>query len=114
MKYNNKILGLILARSGSKGIKQKNISKLCGKPLIAWTINSALKSKNLTDVILGTDSAIITKIGKKFGADVPFIKPLKFLKDKSPSVDAIEHAKNGYEKREKIMNLSSYWNPHLL
>ena len=92
MKYNNNILGLILARSGSKGIKQKNISKLCGKPLIAWTINSALKSKRLTDVILSTDSTTIAKIGKKFGADVPFIRPLKFSKDKSPSIDAIEHA----------------------
>ena len=101
MKYNNKILGLILARSGSKGIKQKNISKLCGKPLMAWTINSALKSKRLTDVILGTDSAIITKIGKKFGADVPFIRPLKFSKDKSPSIDAIEHAIKWLRKKGK-------------
>ncbi len=101
MKYNNKILGLILARSGSKGIKQKNISKLCGKPLIAWTINSALKSKRLTDVILSTDSATIAKIGKKFGADVPFIRPLKFSKDKSPSIDAIEHAIKWLRKKGK-------------
>lgn len=101
MKYNNNILGLILARSGSKGIKQKNISKLCGKPLIAWTINSALKSKNLTDVILSTDSATIAKIGKKFGADVPFIRPLKFSKDKSPSIDAIEHAIKWLRKKGK-------------
>ena len=101
MKYNNNILGLILARSGSKGIKQKNISKLCGKPLIAWTINSALKSKRLTDVILSTDSATIAKIGKKFGADVPFIRPLKFSKDKSPSIDAIEHAIKWLRKKGK-------------
>ncbi len=101
MKYNNNILGLILARSGSKGIKQKNISKLCGKPLIAWTINSALKSKRLTDVILSTDSTTIAKIGKKFGADVPFIRPLKFSKDKSPSIDAIEHAIKWLRKKGK-------------
>ena len=92
MKYNNKILGLILARGGSKGIKQKNITKLCGQPLIAWTINSALKSKILTDLILSTDSAKIAKIGKKLGADVPFIRPSKFAKDNTPSVDAIVHA----------------------
>jgi CMP-N-acetylneuraminic acid synthetase len=101
LKYNNNILGLILARSGSKGIKQKNISKLCGKPLIAWTINSALKSKRLTDVILSTDSTTIAKIGKKFGADVPFIRPLKFSKDKSPSIDAIEHAIKWLRKKGK-------------
>jgi len=91
-KFNNKILGLILARSRSKGIKQKNIVKLCGKPLVAWTINSALKSKLLTDVILSTDSIKIAEIGKKFGVKVPFLRPSKYAKDDTPSVDAIEHA----------------------
>ena len=100
-KFNSKILGLILARGRSKGIKQKNITKLCGKPLIAWTINSALKSKRLTDIVLSTDSIKIAKIGKKFGADVPFIRPLKFSKDKSPSIDAIEHAIKWLRKKGK-------------
>ena len=100
-KFNNKILGIILARGGSKGIKQKNIVKLCGKPLIAWTINSALKSKKLTDVILSTDSTKIAKIGKKFGVEVPFIRPLKYAKDKSSSVEAIEHAIKWLKQRKK-------------
>ena len=101
MKYNNKILGLILARGGSKGIKYKNITKLCGKPLIAWTINSALKSKSLTDVILSTDSTEIAKVGKKFGVSVPFIRPSRFANDTSSSIDAIEHAIKWLKRKGK-------------
>jgi CMP-N,N'-diacetyllegionaminic acid synthase len=89
---SNKVLGLILARGGSKGFKNKNIANLSGKPLIAWTIRSALKSKKITDVVLSTDSAKIAMIAKKFGAQVPFLRPKHLAKDNSPSVDAIEHA----------------------
>ena len=97
-KSNNKILGLILARGGSKGIKQKNIIKLCGKPLIAWTINSALKSRKLTDIVLSTDSPKIAKIGKKFGVQVPFLRPSKYAKDNTSSVEAVKHAIEWLEK----------------
>ena len=90
----NKILCLILARGGSKGIKNKNIIKLGKLPLIAWTIKEALKSKKKLDVYLSTDSKKIANIGKKYGAQVPFIRPKKFAKDNSSSVDAIEHAVN--------------------
>ena len=100
-KFNSKILGLILARGRSKGIKQKNITKLCGKPLIDWTINSALKSKRLTDIVLSTDSIKIAKIGKKLGAKVPFLRPLKYAQDKTSSVAAIEHAINWLRKKGK-------------
>ena len=100
-KHKNKILGLILARGNSKGIKEKNIVKLCGKPLIAWTIKSALKSKMLTDIVLSTDSVKIAKIGKKFGAQVPFLRPSKFSKDNTPSIDAIEHAIKWLRKKGK-------------
>ena len=101
LKYNNKILGLILARGGSKGIKYKNITKLCGIPLIAWTIKSALKSKSLTDVILSTDSTKIAKVGKKFGVNVPFIRPSRYAKDKTPSIDAIVHAIKWLKRKGK-------------
>tara|TARA_B110000263_G_C15233779_1_gene475945 strand:+ start:191 stop:922 length:732 start_codon:yes stop_codon:yes gene_type:complete len=94
----NKVLGLILARGGSKGFKNKNITQLSGKPLIAWTISSALKSKKITDVVLSTDSVKIAMIAKKFGAQVPFLRPKKLARDNSPSVDAIEHAINFLKK----------------
>lgn len=89
-----KILGIILARAGSKGIKNKNIVKLGNKPLISWTIETAIKSKKITDLVLSTDSKKIANIGKKYGVQVPFIRPKKFAKDNSSSVDAIEHAVN--------------------
>ncbi len=96
-----KILGLILARGGSKGIKNKNIKVFGNKPLIYWTINRALKSKLLTDVILSTDSKKIAIIGKKFGAAVPFLRPKKYAADNSSSIDAIEHAVNFLKKKRK-------------
>ena len=101
MKSKKKILGLILARGSSKSIKNKNIINFCGKPLISWTINSALKSKLLNDVVLSTDSKQIAKVGKKFGAQVPFIRPSKLAKDTTPSIDAVLHAIKWF-KRKKI------------
>lgn len=96
-----KILGLILARGGSKGIKNKNIKRFCNKPLIYWTIKKALKSKMLTDIILSTDSSKIALFGKKFGANVPFLRPKKYASDKSSSIDAIEHAINFLKRSGK-------------
>ena len=93
-----KILGIILARGGSKGIKNKNIKLINGKPLIYWTIKSAMKSKKLSKVILSTDSKKIALIGKKYNLNVPFIRPSKLAKDNTPSVDAIEHALNFLKK----------------
>jgi CMP-N,N'-diacetyllegionaminic acid synthase len=94
-----KILSIILARGGSKGIKNKNIKKLGKIPLIAWTIKEALKSKKNLTVYLSTDSKKIASIGKKYGAEVPFIRPKKFAQDNSSSVDAIEHAINFLKKK---------------
>ena len=107
----NKILGLILARGNSKGIKEKNIVDLCGKPLIAWTIKSALKSKMLTDIVLSTDSVKIANIGKKLGAQVPFLRPSKYSKDNSPSIDAIEHAIKWLKKKDKHYNFIALLEP---
>ena len=94
-----KILSIILARGGSKGIKDKNIKKLGKLPLIAWTIKEALKSKKNLTVYLSTDSKKIANIGKRYGAKIPFIRPKKFAKDTSSSVDAIEHAINFLKKK---------------
>ena len=62
-------LGLIPARSGSKGLKNKNIQKLLGKPLIEYTINSAKKSRYLNKIIISTDSKKIAKIAKQYGGE---------------------------------------------
>ncbi len=90
MKKN--ILGITLARGGSKGIKNKNLVKIKGKPLIYYTIIQALKTKELTRYIVSTDSIKIKKIALRYKAKVPFLRPKKFSKDNSSSASALKHA----------------------
>ena len=75
-----KIWAVVPARSGSKSVKNKNIKHLDGLPLIAHTINSAKFSNCFEKILLLTDSTKYAKIGKKFGAEIPFIRPKKFHK----------------------------------
>ena len=96
-----KILGIIPARSGSKGIKNKNIKLLNNKPLIYWTIKTALES-NLTDVIVSTDSLKIKKISEKFGACVPFLRPINISRDNSKTIDVVKHAINFLKKKNSF------------
>ncbi len=92
-----KILAITLARGGSKKIKNKNIVLLNKKPLIYYTIKEAKKSKWITDYIISTDSLKISKISKKYGVDVPFLRPKSLSGDKSKSIDALLHALNFME-----------------
>ena len=94
-----KILGIILARGGSKGIKDKNIVKFGNKPLIKWTFDAAKKSKKISKLVLSTDSKKIASIAKN-KIEVPFLRPKKFAGDKSKSIDAIEHAINFFKKQK--------------
>jgi CMP-N,N'-diacetyllegionaminic acid synthase len=87
-----RILGIIPARGGSKGIPGKNIKILAGKPLLEYTIEATLKSKLLTRSILSSDSAEIIHKGKELGVEVPFIRPTKFAEDNTPSIDVVKHA----------------------
>lgn len=87
-----KILGVTLARSGSQSVKNKNIILINNKPLIAYTINQALNSKYITDYIVSTNCKKIKKISKKYGAEVPFVRPKKFSTNTASSASAIKHA----------------------
>ena len=88
-----KVLGIIPAREGSKGIKDKNVIKCNGKPLIYWTIEAARKAKEIDRLIVSTDSLRYRDMLEQFGKDLfPFIRPEKFAKDKSPSSEVIIHA----------------------
>ena len=90
--YNNKkILAIIPARSGSKGLKDKNIKELNGKPLINYTIEAAIKSNIFDDIIVSTDSEEYGEIAKKAGANVPFLRPTKFSEDTSTTNQVIEY-----------------------
>ena len=87
-----KILGLIPARGGSKGIPRKNIIDLHGKPLIAWTIETALNCYQLDRVIVSTEDFEIAEVAKKYGADVPFMRPKELAKDSTPGIEPVLHA----------------------
>lgn len=87
-----RVLGLITARAGSKGIKDKNKKLFAGKPLVEWTIEAALKAKMLDDVIVSTDDWDIAEIGKRCGARVPFIRPEMLAQDNTPHIDVVLHA----------------------
>lgn len=91
MYKGKKIAALITARGGSKGIPKKNIVKLCGKPLINWTVESAVKSKYIDKIFLSTDSDEIINSVKKFPVEIPFKRPKNLSTDKSTSTDVILH-----------------------
>ena len=87
-----KILAIIPARGGSKGIRRKNLQKLSGKPLIAHTIIAAKKTKSINKIIVSTDDKEIEKISKNNGAEVPFLRPKQISKDTSSTIEVIKHA----------------------
>ena len=93
---------LIPARSGSKRIKNKNIKNFFGKPLISYSISTALKSKIFDRVIVSTDSKKIKKISLKYGAEVPFLRPKRLSNDYTADIDVIKHFLNFTKKKEKL------------
>ncbi|MBQ48900.1 MAG: acylneuraminate cytidylyltransferase, partial [Zetaproteobacteria bacterium] len=88
----NKVVGVIPARGGSKGLPNKNILCLGGKPLIAWTIEAALSSKHIDKVIVTTDSPDIASISESYGADIPFVRPANLATDSSKTIDVLKHS----------------------
>lgn len=95
-----KILAIIPARGGSKGIKNKNIINFCGKPLIYWTINAALKCKLIDRVVVSTDSSKIRDVSEKCGASVPFLRPKKISGDQAKTLSAIKYTLKKLENEE--------------
>ena len=88
---SNHILGIIPARSGSKGIPNKNIANLNGKPLIYYTIRESLKADCLERIVVSTDSKEIAEIATSLGIDVPCIRPKHLATDTSKTIDVILH-----------------------
>jgi len=86
------VLGIIPARGGSKGVARKNIRLLGGKPLLAYTAETALRAKRLTRVILSTEDEEIARIGEQYGLEVPFLRPLELAQDATPTLPVIRHA----------------------
>ncbi|WP_029272134.1 cytidylyltransferase domain-containing protein [Flavobacterium sp. KJJ] len=94
-----KILAIIPARGGSKGIPGKNIKLLNGKPLLAYTSEIALKSKYLTEVILSTEDAQIIETAKSLGLNTPFSRPVELAQDNTPTIDVVIHTLQWYKNQ---------------
>lgn len=96
------IIGIIPARGGSKGVPKKNIKELAGFPLIAYSIAASLLSKRIDRTIVSTDSPEIAELAKRFGAEVPFLRPAEISQDKSTDLEFMLHAITWFEKNEHI------------
>lgn len=86
------VLGVILARGGSKGVPRKNVRDLAGKPLVAWTIEAGHESKYLDRLILSSDDEEIMRVAEEHGCEVPFQRPSELAQDDTSSMDALLHA----------------------
>jgi CMP-N-acetylneuraminic acid synthetase len=96
----NRFVACIFARGGSKGLPDKNIKILAGKPLIAWSIEHARAVPRIGRIIVSTDSDEIAKVAMSYGAEVPFIRPAELAKDDSPEWLAWQHALEFLQKDE--------------
>lgn len=87
-------LALIPARGGSKGIPRKNVRPLSGKPLISYTIEAALNSVVIDDVVVTTDDEEIAEVARSYGAEIPFMRPAELAADESKTIDCVVHARD--------------------
>lgn len=87
-----RVLAIIPARGGSKGLPLKNIKMIAGKPLLAWTIEAAFKSKLIDQLIVSTDDQEIADVARKLGASVPFLRPTEFATDVASGMQPVFHA----------------------
>lgn len=92
MPQHAEVLGIILARGGSKGIPRKNVRMAGDRPLIAWTIGAGLQSGALARLIVSTDDDEIATVSRQWGADVPFQRPAALAADDTGSIEATIHA----------------------
>ncbi|WP_028257566.1 cytidylyltransferase domain-containing protein [Veillonella montpellierensis] len=105
MIEGKKVLAIIPARGGSKGIPNKNIIDLGGKPLIAHSIEVAKQSNYIDDIVVSTDSKPISDIAKKWGADVPFYRPSKLASDTSKTIETVIYTIDELKKRRRLYDI---------
>lgn len=105
MNEGKRILGIIPARGGSKGLPRKNVLPLLGEPLIVWTIEQTLLSKYLDRIIVSTDDEEIADISRKNGAEVPFVRPKELATDVAKGINVVLHAIDFFEKNRDSFDL---------
>lgn len=100
--YKDKtFLAIIPARGGSKGLPRKNIKLLCGKPLIAWSIEAGNASSYIDEVMVTTDSQEIAAVANEYGANVPFLRPPELSTDTATTYDAVKHCIDFYKENKR-------------
>ena len=108
MARSSGVLGIIPARGGSKRVPGKNLRSLCGKPLIAWTIEAALASEVCDRLIVSTDSPEIAEVAKQWGAEVPGLRPEALSGDTARTTDVIAHVRDSYGDARDVL---AWFNP---
>lgn len=102
-EYDMKIMAMIPARSGSQRVPNKNVRPLNGKPLVAYTIESALDASLITRVIVSTDSEEIASVARQFGAEVPFLRPAEISQSDSTEMQFFDHALDWLNRQEQYV-----------
>ncbi len=97
-----RVLAVITARGGSKTVPRKNVVPVAGRPLIAWTIESALGAACLDRVIVSTDDEEIAEVARREGAEVPFARPAELSGDASPHIPVVQHAVSWVETHQGL------------
>lgn len=97
------VLAIIPARGGSKSIPRKNIVELGGKPLLAWVLGTVKASKLVSRALVSTEDAEIAAVAKKYGAEVPFMRPKELTEDATPGMPVIKHALEWLKEKEKYI-----------
>jgi CMP-N-acetylneuraminic acid synthetase len=108
---NERVLAIIPARSGSKGLPDKNVKELHDKPLLAWSIIQAQASEHVDDVMVNTDSKRYAAVSREYGAEVPFIRPDRLARDKTAIDDVIIHHLDWLENRGETYDLITLVEP---
>ena len=98
------LLTLVPARSGSKGLPDKNIKPLCGKPLLGWTIEAAMESGVPMRLVVSTDSAEYAEVARRFGAEVPFLRPEELAADTTGTLEVLWHLVDWYATRGEVFD----------
>jgi len=95
-----KVMGIVGIRCGSKGVPDKNIRHLAGKPLVGWILDAARQSKHINRLIVSTDSPGYAEIARTFGAEVPFLRPAELASDQAPEFEYVKHMVDWLDKNE--------------
>ena len=112
MYKDRRVLAIVPARGGSKGLLRKNIKPLLRKPLIAWTIEAARNNRYIDRVLVSTDDNETAEISRKYGAETPFLRPRELAADNSKRIDVVLHALEWLENKEsEIYDLVIFLQP---